>query len=480
MSNFSNIFPNAEQFDTMNILLASIAGQSGGIALKSHKDTQMLTRLGLASKVMVPGDQYTVEKASQITATVSGQITGATVDFAKFINQVGHAHEGVYEFSYDGAAWSLDGETVELRDYGITVTGTPANGDKIAAHETASTLVFDIVDFDKHHPADPNLTHSISLLCHEAVAGFAYNPTQALVCVREGALPAGTYSLTVDSGYDASYNDLQYGNFQFTLTKEVPTGGQLMLSWGYQKMLSKAKVSTYQKFSTTPIESDIAIQAIPTPLNTNLGTIGNGTITTTTLRKTDSPAGEDPFIATVAVNNAARARYGSNDIASSCMTQWLSSDAASGWHQQISEFDRPQTTPTAGFLYGIDPEFKAIIGKVKLRTAKNTVSDGGGYVDGEYLGWLASMTEVGFGANNGVYETSPDAGGTVTNTPFALYVGATNADRIKYGNGAARGCWLRSPDPSGASGERVVGTDGSLHYYYAYGGSWAVPGLDII
>lgn len=462
MSNFSNIFPNAEQFDTMNILLASIAGQSGGIALKSHKDTQMLTRLGLASKVMVPGDQYTVEKASQITATVSGQITGATVDFAKFINQVGHAHEGVYEFSYDGAAWSLDGETVELRDYGITVTGTPANGDKIAAHETASTLVFDIVDFDKHHPADPNLKHSISLLCHEAVTGFAYNPTQALYCVSEdkwpSGLPAGTYCFTLDTTYDASYNS-GWSAFCFTLGQAVPVGGQIVLGWGYNTQLSAAKISTYQKFATTAIESGISIAAGES--GTKLGHAANGEITDH-------------------VNNIARARYGSNDIASSCMMQWLSSDAASGWHQQISEFDRPQTTPTAGFLYGIDPEFKAIIGKVKLRTAKNTVSDGGGYVDGEYLGWLASMTEVGFGANNGVYETSPDENGAVTNTPFALYVGATNADRIKYGNGAARGWWLRSPYPSGAYGERFVLTDGSLSNVVASLGYWAVPGLDII
>jgi hypothetical protein len=116
----------------------------------------------------------------------------------------------------------------------------------------------------------------------------------------------------------------------------------------------------------------------------------------------------------------------------------------------------------------------------ELRTAKNTVSDGGGYVDGEYLGWLASMTEVGFGANNGVYETSPDAGGTVTNTPFALYVGATNADRIKYGNGAARNWWLRSSNPSGANYERLVGADGSLGSGGALNGFWAVPGLDII
>lgn len=467
----ANIFPNAGQFDTMNVLLAAIAGQSGGIGLKSFKDIQMLNRLGLANKVMVPGDQIAVEKETAINATVSGSITGATVTATTFIEKIGEVRAGVYEFSYNGAAWHYEDEPVELSAYGISVAGAPSDGDLIEVHETASTLVFDIVDFDKHHPADPNLSHSISLLCHEAVAGFSYNPTQALLCVRSGSLPAGQYWFDVDSSYDTSYAS-GYSKVFFILEQPVQEGGQLMLSWGYQKQLSTAKVSTYQKFSTAPIESNIAVSNIV--INSEmeakkLGTIANSAIVEETVDGV-----------TLGINNASRARYGSNDIASACMMQWLSSDAASGWHQQISEFDRPQTTPTAGFLYGIDPEFKAIIGKVKLRTAKNTVTDGGGYVDGEYLGWLASMTEVGFGANNGVHETSPDSDGNATKTPFALYVGATNADRIKYGNGAARVWWLRSPNPSSAGNERHVNTGGSLNSYYASNGYWAVPGLDII
>ena len=458
----------------MNVLLASIAGQSGGIAMKRFKDIQMLNRLGLASKVMVPGDQIAVEKESSINATVSGNISAASVNADTFIAKMGTVHDGVYEFSYNGAAWHLDGEAVELSEYGISVTGTAQDGDLIEVHESATTLVFDIVDFDKHHPADPNLKHSISLLCHDAVAGFAYNPTQALACVRSGGpLPAGTYCFTVDASYDPGYNGHEDGPYLiFQLAQAVPNGGQIMLSWGYQAQLSAAKISTYPQFGTTAIESNVAVSLAETVSVSvqNLGTIGNGAVSTTTT------VGD----VVVAVNNAARARYGSNDIAHSCMMQWLSSDAASGWHHQVSEFDRPQTTPTAGFLYGIDPEFKAVLGRVKLRTAKNTVTDGGGYTDGEYLGWLASMTELNFGANNSVYETSPDENGTVTTTPFALYAGANNSDRIKRNSGTARHWWLRSPHPSNASSERDVYTDGSLNDYSANGGIWAVPGLDII
>jgi len=38
---------------------------------------------------------------------------------------------GVYTFSYDGTDWTLDGNVVDLLDYGITLGGTPTNGDTI-------------------------------------------------------------------------------------------------------------------------------------------------------------------------------------------------------------------------------------------------------------------------------------------------------------------------------------------------------------
>lgn len=460
------VFPNKEQFDIMNTLLAAIASDNGGIVPQNYKDIQMLNRLGLASKVFHVGGQIAVEKEQSITANVTGSITGATVDADTFIAKMGTVHTGVYEFTYNGAAWHLDGVAVDLTEYGITVTGTPAANDIIEVHETSATVVFDVVDFDKHHPADPNLEHSISLLCHDAQAAIPYNPTQALLAVRTGTLPAGDYYFEVDSTYDASYNS-GYDYVGFTLAQTLPAGGQLMLGWGYNAQLSSAKISTYEKFSTTARESNVAITNSAT--GTKLGTITNGVVATTTVSDV-----------VVAVNNASRARYGSNDVLSAVSQQWISSAAASGWHKQVNEFDRPQTTPTAGFLYGMDPAFVSILGNVKLRTAKNTVTEDGGYVDSTFLGWLPSMTELGFGANNSVYETSPDSSGNVTNTPFSLYKNASNADRIKRNSGTARYWWMRSPHPSTAGHERRVDTDGSLNAGHASDGHWVVPGLDII
>jgi len=462
----ANIFPNKEQLDTANVLLAAIAGQSGGIAMKSFKDLQMLNRLGLASKVLVPGDQITVEKESSVSATVSGDITAASVTEDTFIAKIGEVHGGVYEFIYDGAAWHLNGEAVELSEYGITPTGTPAADDMIAVHVTASTLVFDIVGIDQQTPADPNLTHSITLLLHDAYSSMAYMPQEAIACVRSGGpLPAGDYYFEISDSYGGAENS-GYTYVGFTLTQAVPTGGQICLNWTYQKQLSTCKISTYNKYATSAIESNVAIS--DTNTGTKLGNIANSTIATT-----------DVSGVTVAVNNASRMRYGSNDVRNNKIMKWLSSAAASGWDVQTGEFERPLGSPTAGFLHGMDPEFVSVLGKVKLRTALNTVTDSG-FVDGEYLGWLPSMTELGFGANNSVNEVSPNASGNYTNTPFALYSGAVNADRIKYNSATARYWWLRSPDPSRANSERLVITDGSLSNVHAYSGYWTVPGLTII
>ena len=69
----------------------------------------------------------TVESA---TATVEGTgITKADVVSATFATQV--AASGSYVFEYDGSDWKKDSTVVTLADYGITVTGSEALGDKI-------------------------------------------------------------------------------------------------------------------------------------------------------------------------------------------------------------------------------------------------------------------------------------------------------------------------------------------------------------
>ncbi|MBO5810431.1 MAG: hypothetical protein J6R32_06345 [Bacteroidales bacterium] len=71
------------------------------------------------------------------SAAVSGTgITAATVTAATFATQV--ADSGTYVFAYDGTNWVFNSQNVTLSTYGISVTGTPAEGDTVTITFTES------------------------------------------------------------------------------------------------------------------------------------------------------------------------------------------------------------------------------------------------------------------------------------------------------------------------------------------------------
>ena len=117
-----------------NRILTLIAGKEGGFTPKSWKDVQTIVRQGLAKNYFAVGDQFTIEKATAINATVGNTtgetsgVTSATVDIGTFVAQIGTAHSDDYEFTYDGAAWHYGDTAVSLAAYGITVAGTIISG----------------------------------------------------------------------------------------------------------------------------------------------------------------------------------------------------------------------------------------------------------------------------------------------------------------------------------------------------------------
>lgn len=81
--------------------------------------------------------------AASATAAVSGTgITAAAVVAATFSTAVSGA-SGTYVFEYNGTSskWYLGETEATLNTYGITPTGTPANGDKITVTFTAAATV---------------------------------------------------------------------------------------------------------------------------------------------------------------------------------------------------------------------------------------------------------------------------------------------------------------------------------------------------
>ena len=323
-------------------------------------------------------------------------------------------------------------------------------GEQLTCNRGADVLTWDIIGFDHDTPANPHLTHSMTLQMHDAYKNIQFSAPQALY-YAETELPAGTYNFSLLAGYDVDYGGGK--TYYFTLTQPVPVGGQIMFPWGYQVQSATIKISTYpSRTSTTAIES-----------NTSVTEGTSGTALTPT-------------------NHTHRIRYGSNNWQQSALRQWLNSTAAAGsvWTPQTI-YDRPPTwaASEAGFLNGLDADFLAVTGAVTKRTALNTVTDGGGYIDTSETFFLPAKGEVG-GSNEG---------GINEGVPYQYYAdmltgGVRNdgeiAARIKYLSGTARLVWLRSPAVGNAHSVRYVNTSGAVSSYSAYDAFGVSPLVNIV
>lgn len=69
--------------------------------------------------------------ASIIKASVTSGITWASVTASTFASAAGNIN-GTYNFIYNGTNWQLNNNNVDLSTYGVEVTGTPVNNDKIS------------------------------------------------------------------------------------------------------------------------------------------------------------------------------------------------------------------------------------------------------------------------------------------------------------------------------------------------------------
>lgn len=332
-----------------------------------------------------------------------------------------------------------------------------AVGDQLTCQRGSTTLVWDIIGFDIDTPADKQFTHSMTLQLHDCLPGTQYDAPEALFYC-ETALAAGTYNFTLLAGYDTTYGGGK--TYQFTLTKEVPAGGQITFPWNWNTQASTTKVSTYKSRTDTAAIETVGVTEGTG--GTNLGTADGKTTN---------------------MNHSHRIRYGSNNWVESAMRQYLNSDKAAGsvWTPQ-TKFDRPPSwnASTAGFMNGLDADFLAVIGKTTKVTCRNTVTDGGGSDTTKDKFFLLSRREV-FAGNevSNVTEGEP--------YPFySDYSDYTNANagadknRIKYRGGSPQWWWLRTPNAGSGHNVRIVGTDGCLDGHSASGSGGVAPACNVI
>lgn len=305
-------------------------------------------------------------------------------------------------------------------------------GDQLACARSGEKLIWDIVDIAQNGTA-------ITLLLHETMPDLVFSAKQAVFAFPDG-LAAGEYHFTV-SQHPWVAGDVGK-TISFTLTQAIPESGQLVLNNAYNASIIGATISSFaSSTATTAIETVTMSEGSD---GTNLGSLTNA----------GTPANN--------INSIQRALLGSNNWQKSAQRQMMNSDKAAGsvWTPQTI-FDRPPAwaSNTAGFMYGLDEDFVSVVSPTTYTTVNDTVSDGGGEYTLTDKFFLPSRTEI-FGTNE--LANYPEG------TQYTYYVGATDADRIKYRAGSARAWRLRTPTNYYAGYVRNVTSSGALNNYYAY------------
>lgn len=199
--------------------------------------------------------------------------------------------------------------------------------------------------------------------------GVQFTNVRAFLACPEG-LKAGTYHLAI--GKDWGNNAKKDKVYQFTLTKDVPKGGRLA---GFKYMPDSAPTG-WQVFSYSADGKTIA-----ETVNVAEGSEGIdlGVMNYDTRRVIEDNA--DLGLKSLKMNSMQETAYGCNRWATSAMRQWLNSEAGKGsWWTAQDEFDiAPEQLPTmSGFLAGLPVDMRSQLKRVKVVTAKNTPTEGGG------------------------------------------------------------------------------------------------------
>ena len=450
---------------------AVMAKGSSGLKVESYDDILSIVRMGLAPAVFSIGDVIEVGRETALVASMGAHtgITGVTVVEETFVAAMDEAGEKEYEIIYDGSAWKYGDQPMILADYGLSITGTPAEGDTILVVETASTIRMVVMDFIENGQTvigniklhDKTKQYGMILQSEKSLYTLQFDAREAFYYNNgENALSAGTYYITIGA-HTWVAGDVNK-KLKFTLANDLPVGGQLVFNGSYNATLVGTTVSAYASGSASAATETVTLSEGDD--GTSLGTIG--------------------VEVSGALNSIQRALLGSNRWSTSAMRQHLNSDAKAGsvWAPQTG-WDRAPSwvSSTAGFKHGLDPEFIKICGEVELLTALSTAagdtssanaSAGTGNETTVDKFFLPSRPEVyGAGDNNSdkgnawqYYSANSDLGSAGT---------GADTNRIKTNaSGTAQYWWLRSPNVGNGNLVRRIYPDGTVSYdhaYYSYG-----------
>lgn len=328
-----------------------------------------------------------------------------------------------------------------------------AIGDQFQCNKGGSPITWDLV----HIGDNADGSNYAVLYTHDLIdPNMQHSRRQALFYATQD-IPAGTYHFTPKTDNIA---DTEWGasgewgkTMQITTTVTIPKGGQLTLKYDLEWDTSSNYF--YKPWSTGATLISVSGPTSDTALEVITPTEGNGGTDLATL-------GE--------VNWSQRAGAGYNNWKQSDVRMYLNSSAEAGkWWTAPSGFSRINgSSALAGFMNDIDSDFLAVLSKVKLKTDRNNITDGGGQDTTYDTFFLPSRANLNYGNND---ESNPES--TVN---FDYYTKFRQDGKTGTNTGAddnrlkSNGEWyhLRTPGVGYAHDVNLVHNHGALHHDYAH------------
>lgn len=301
------------------------------------------------------------------------QMTAALLGMSSSLGVIARAQTGVVEeMDYNGIkAVVAAGNAPAVFPVGTQLVNTYTGKDG-----KAYDCPWDVVKADDIAEGETGTTAPAMVLQmhYASLEDIQFSAYQAFYVVPEAGLVAGTYN--VKMGLDWGTNVKNGTTYQFTLTKNAPTGARLT---GFYNAPDTAptswKVYVYKDQQKSELLETCNVSA--GEAGTNLGTF---------LAK---PNGK--------LNGLHPVGYGDNRWWKSAYRQYLNSDLpAKQWWQPQDEWDmKPDQADTVpGFLAGFSDDFKAALTRTKVVTYGNTVTDDGSAVVTYDKIFLPSLQEI--------------------------------------------------------------------------------------
>lgn len=437
--------------------------EGGVVEPSTWEEIHNLIAEGNIGLVYGAGDEIDVKFYGSFSVVSSNSDLTVTCDRDVFVLKTSMtAQTAVFTYNSNRSTWVYSENDVNIAEYGITVTGTPANGNTITVTMTVNTVPHIVMGNDQEVAGDnDSFTHSLTLRRKYARdSGYVFDPREAFFYNGTDApLPAGTYNFLLGNHSWYSADIGKY--FQFTLTEDLPVGGQLVWQQAYNATLVNASIKVFASPETPDANPTETVTMTEGQGGTYLGVINNGFPTSGT---TGYDATYNKYL-----NQCQRALFGSNDYATSNIRQKYNSNQVAGTYAEgKTGWDRlaGYLTSENGFIYDLDPNVKMYLAECKKTTETvtftSTAPTSGGRKQSNEKVWLMSREEI-------QSESASEYNSYPSYTYYHNLLGSTYGDWrtdtrfiLTNAGGTAQYYFLRSPYASSGCNVRYVDTCGTV------------------